>query len=171
MRLTSRFNKEDMESHICLLSRCLLVNLSLHRFHIPTLTTSLQHHYSSPILFLPAFFTSISLHSTNFKSNCTSFILPCRCLCATHLLAISNSPILLRLHPSFHLHLHHQCSVLSVLGFCSAVTGYRSPICISINQCYSAPKVFQNKRDLESHTENDFFMLLYSTQSPVSFLL
>lgn len=51
---------------------------------------------SVPILFLPAIFKSISLHSTYFKSHCSQIVLPFRLFRAIHLLPISTSFTFLR---------------------------------------------------------------------------
>lgn len=44
-----------------------------HRFHLPMLSSCLGHHWSCPIIFLPAFFRPISSHATYFKSAHRSF--------------------------------------------------------------------------------------------------
>lgn len=44
-----------------------------HRCHLPMLSSCLWHHWSCPIIFLPAFFRPISSHATYFKSAHRSF--------------------------------------------------------------------------------------------------
>lgn len=54
------------------------------RDHFTMQSSSLWHHWCSPVIFLPASFRPISLHSADIKYHWLSVILVCRCCHATH---------------------------------------------------------------------------------------
>lgn len=81
----SSIRKICIQSSLCF-PRCAAASLF---FTSLPLSSTEQCCYCSSIIFLPAFFNPISLHSACFKLHCSSFIPCCRLLCA---LTSSSSP-------------------------------------------------------------------------------
>lgn len=99
MKLTHKFNKEDLHS-LCFLG--IWPMCYSHHFCFP-MQTQCHHHCSSQIIFLPASVKPSSLHSSYFKSLCLPVIPPCRLIRAAHLLPPphANHSVC---HPSLHLY-------------------------------------------------------------------